>query len=235
MFVYGGAAQVCGPASGVNSLVYRGCTLLRIVDHFNVSLKFNSGSIRRIYSVGRISYGAFLVIIGFLNRRDGRVRSRLRKLSVPTLMRCLGGTRSCFLSFRLPAVQQGLVRTVSYSSRGRITFLVIGFFSTCIRRMHGRVRCRGRGMFACIRRLLGKRQLGSCDVKIFTHRRSRVGTGLARLGGVVVGCCPSNKSGRLLGTALFSVFDYRRSLTSRGQIRSFVFIPTVVRLRGRVG
>lgn len=228
-------ADGCALASGVDCLVYSGCALLRMVDHFSLSLKFKSGAMRRIYHRGKISYHAFLTIMGFVVRSDSQVRSSIGSVSVPSLVGCLGRTRRCFLSFYLPAVHHGLVRTVSYSARGRITFLVLGFFSRCTKRIHGRVSCRSVGIFACMRGLVAKQRAKKFHVSRFTHERSRVSTALARLGGVVVGCCPTGKGGRLLGTMLFSVFDYRRSLTSRYHMRSCLFIPTMLELRGRKG
>lgn len=200
--------------------------MLLIVDHFNVTLNFNSGAVNRIYHSDKISAKAFLAIIG------ARVSKRTpspNTISIKTLINCLHGSRSCFLSFQLPNVHHGLVRTVSYD-HGSITFTVLHFFSRCITRIRGRVSCRRRGIFPCIRTLLTKRHPRKCSVSIFHHRRSRIRTGLTRLGHVVVHCCPSKDAGRL-GNILFSVFAYRHSLTSRGSVRSHLFVPTVGQLR----
>lgn len=172
---------------------------------------------------------------GFVDRRRCSCDNGRDSFSVPTLVSCLGHTRACFLSFGLPTVHHGLVRTVSYSDAGSMTCLVLGFFSRCTGRMHHRVRCRGRTMFACMRRLLRNGLSSRCGVTAFTDGRGRVSAGLGRLGGVVVGCCPRGRGGGLLGTILFSVFGYRRSLTARYRMRSCVFIPTMTRVREGLG
>lgn len=223
----------CGPASGVVSLVNSGCSLLRIVDQFKLSLKFNSGAIGRIYRVGGISYRAFLMIIGFVTRKFSHVSNDTSSVSVPTLISCLERTRVCFLSCYLPTVQEGLVRTVSYS-RSSISFLVLGFFSKCVQRMHGRVRCRRGAIFGCMSALVRNGTPGGCRVDAFSGRRSRMKRHLARLGGVVVGCYPTGTGAGILGTTLFSVCTYRRKLRSRYGMRSCLFIPTVLGLREEV-
>lgn len=186
-----------------------------------------------MYHRGNISPYAFLAIMGFLARRVSTpVAGVSGYLSVRTLVACLRGTRTCFLSFQLPRVHHGLASTVT-SYPGSITFIVAGFFSRCTTRIRGRVSCRRGAMFPCIQKLLGKVGSPGCGVAVFQGRRSRVRVGVVRLGGVLVGCCPKPKDG-LLGDILFSVFTARRSLTSRGRMRSCLFIPTVLALRGAV-
>lgn len=221
------------PTDKMSDLICKNYALLQVLSRFGVSLGFGDKTVDEVCRMNGVDCSTFLAIVNFLTEDHNRVEDHLKDISVTALMDYLQSAHTYFLDFQLPAIRKKLIKSLDFSKKNEVAFLILQFFDDYVGEVRNHMEYENQKVFAYVRALLAGEHTTEYNIGVFARHHDQVNAKLTELKNIIIKYYPANGDNRLLNATLFDIFSCEEDLASHNRVEDYLFVPAIMELEKR--
>lgn len=217
------------PNSKMAELISDHYSMLLLIFRFDIPLGMGEKTIKEVCEEYNVEVDTFLIILHFLLFGEGKRNGDLyHRLSIPLLIKFLRNSHSYFLEFRLPAIREDLLNSISGAPE-EIIFVIEKYFEEYEQEVHQHMMYENEVVFPYVQDLIQGKKQPEYSIDIFEQRHDKVELKMLELKNIFIKYYTMEPNYKV-NNMLHELFSCGDELRDHNDVEDYLFIPCVRRL-----